>query len=136
MSFQKMDLSDRKRPGGRNIVFCHGFSSDQIVKLTEVKHVSGIDELHYVDMEDSKKVIRDLISSTEDTREGVYEESTDCVLLFHGTSQYELQQFITQFRNRFTKRPLIAMVTKTSEEWVFQDLIQELKEERRQIEKR
>lgn len=135
MSFQKMDLNDRKRPGGRNLVMVYGFSGFDMEKIAATHIASGIDEWLYIDDARSEKVISDLIENTHDNQEIKFSPHKDKVVLFNGTSQYELQQFLNQIMNISKDRPLIAMVTPTSKDWTFKSLIKELKEERKAMKK-
>jgi len=135
MSFQKMDLNNRVRPGGRNLVMVYGFSEFDMAKITATHLASGIDEWLYIDDKRSEMVINDLIEKVKDNHEIVFSPHKDKVVLFNGTSQYELQQFVNQIVNISKDRPLIAMVTPNSKEWMFKSLIKELKEERKAMSK-
>lgn len=136
MSFKRMDLSDRKRSGGRNMVMLYGFSPLDMEKLTKAVITSGIDGWIYVDEKRSDMIIKDIIKKEMDNQGIEFKKQGEGVILFNGTSQYELQQFVTQARAEVKDRPLIAVVTETSKKWKFRDLIDELKAERFEMERK
>ena len=131
MSFQKMDLNNRKRPGGRNVLMLYGFSTFDMEKIKAASIAAGIDECLYIDDQRSDMLIKDLLNNVKDNQDIKSKPHKDKVVLFNGTSQYELQQFLNQLRNISKDSPLIAMVTANSKEWAFKALIKELKEERK-----
>jgi len=130
MSFQRIDLNDRKRPGGRNVVILYGFSAIETDLLKGAAKESGIDEWLYLDKTRKDMVIKDILDRIDNNEQVTYKKEKDQVILFNGTSQYELQQFISRQKGFLKEQPLIAMVTKNSIEWKFNMLIGELKEER------
>lgn len=133
MAFQKLDLSNRKRSGGRNVVFLYGYDRQMEQQLNEVTKSSGIDSWILIDEQRKMQVVKELIDTALNNDDVQYEEQTEKVILFHGTSQYELQKFITQIKAVVEGKPYIAMVTPTSKKWVFMDLIEELKKERNSL---
>ena len=135
MSFQKLDFSNRVRPGGRNVVLLYGFSALEIEILAKVYLESGIDEWVYLDNQRSDQVISDILLTITDNQGIEFVKQKDQVILFNGTSQYELQQFVTKAGLVVKNRPLIAMVTSTSKKWKFKDLVTELKQERFELER-
>lgn len=135
MSFQKMDLENRVRPGGRNLVMVYGFSGFDMAKIEATHVASGIDEWLYIDDQRSEMIISDLINDVKGNENIKFSPHKDKVVLFNGTSQFELQQFLNQVMNLSKDRPLIAMVTQTSAGWTFKSLIKELKEERKEMNK-
>lgn len=134
MSFQKMDFN-RTRPGGRNAVLLYGFSALEVEILTKAYLESGIDEWLYLDENRAGQKIKVLLTDVTDNQGIVFTKQKDQVILFNGTSQYELQQFVSKARALLKGRPLIAMVTPTSKNWVFNDLVKELKQERFELER-
>lgn len=134
MSFQKMDFN-RTRPGGRNAVLLYGFSALEVEILTKAYLESGIDEWLYLDENRAGQKIKVLLTDVTDNQGIVFTRQKDQVILFNGTSQYELQQFVSKARALLKGRPLIAMVTPTSKNWVFNDLVKELKQERFELER-
>lgn len=134
MSFQKMDFN-RTRPGGRNAVLLYGFSALEVEILTKAYLESGIDEWLYLDESRAGQKIKVLLANVTDNQGIVFTKQKDQVILFNGTSQYELQQFVSKARALLKGRPLIAMVTPTSKNWVFNDLVKELKQERFELER-
>lgn len=136
MGFEKLDLSNRKRPGGRNMVLLYGFSPFEMELLTGAVLKSGIDEWIYVDQNREGRIINSLILEETDNQNVSFKKEKDSVILFNGTSQFELQEFVNQVRALVKTRPLIAMVTETSKKWKFKDLISELKAERFEMEKK
>lgn len=132
MAFEKLDLSNRQRSGGRNVVFLYGYSESSRTEFDVLLKESGIDEYIIVNDERSKMRVKALINSVTDN-EVESEEKEVQVVLFNGISQYELQQFITGLRSKIQGAPYIAMVTKTSKEWYFKDLIAELIDERNSL---
>jgi len=133
MSFEKLDLSNRKRSGGRNVVLLYGYPNSCEEILTTITQDAKIDEWIYIDEHRKMLKVKEIINNIKNNEQVTFNEADDKIVLFHGTSQYELQQFITKIRSAFEGNPYIAMVTKTSKEWVFADLIQELKEERKSL---
>lgn len=134
MAFEKLDLSNRKRSGGRNVVFLYGYSMQLVPVFDEILKESGIDEYVFIDEKRSKMRIKAIIND-EKGNEVELKEQAQQVVLFNGTSQYELQIFITKLREKIEGSPYIAMVTKTSKEWIFNDLIVELIDERNSLKK-
>jgi len=133
MSFEKLDLSNRKRSGGRNVVLLYGYPKSSEEILTAITHEAKIDEWICVDEQRKMLKVKHILSNIMTNDEAIFDEVDDKIILFHGTSQYELQQFITKIRAAFEGNPYIAMVTKTSKEWIFANLIEELKEERKSL---
>lgn len=130
-----MDLSNRKRPGGRNVVMLYGFDGIEIQKLAGSVISSGIDEWLYIDETRSLGKISEILKHFKDNQQVEYKGQKNKVILFNGVSQYELQEFVNHVIADLKERPLIAMVTKVSKEWTFESLISELKSERKELEK-
>lgn len=135
MSFKKMDLSNRKRPGGRNVVMLYGFAGLNIEKLAGTVLTSGIDEWLYIDETRSHGEIAEILTHFTDNQQVEYKSQVDKVIVFNGVSQYELQQFLDKALSYLEEKPLIAMVTPISKNWTFKALISELKEERKSLKK-
>jgi len=135
MSFQQIDLSDRKRPKGRNMVILYGFSSLDMEKLTKAVIESGIDGWIYIDSKRAGMKIKDIIKKESDNQGMVFKKEKEGVILFNATSQHELQGFVTAARAAVKERPYIAVVTETSKNWIFKDLISELKSERMELDR-
>lgn len=135
MSFQKMDLNDRMRPKGRNLVMVYGYSSFEMAIIEEAVKSCGIDEWLYIDQLRRSMKIEDIINDVSNN-EGVKSHiDPDKVILFNATSQYELQQFLKKTSNISKTKPYIAMVTSASRKWSFEALQIELKKERMEINK-
>lgn len=134
MAFEKLDLSNRKRSGGRNVVFLYGYSEQYRPIFDDIVKASGIDEYIVIDENRGKMRIKRIISDVLDNQVEMSEKEQQ-VVLFQGTSQYELQLFISNLRTKIGGTPYIAMVTKTSKEWIFNDLILELIDERNSLKK-
>jgi hypothetical protein len=134
MSFQKMDLNDRVRPKGRNVVLLHGYSGFDIQKINSMVETSGIDEWLYIDEKRESMIINDILINEKDN-DVHYTPHKDKVILFNGTSQYELQQLLNRILTLSKERPYIAMATQTSVGWTFAGLIKELKQERKELNK-
>lgn len=135
MSFEPMDINNKKRPGGRNVVMLYGFAGMELEMLAGTVLTSGIDEWLYVDEVRSGAIIEEMIEHLADNQGVTIKAEKDQVILFHGTSQYELQQYINKAMGFLKERPLVAMVTPMSKKWQFKSLINELKEERKELEK-
>ena len=52
------------------------------------------------------------------------------VILFNNFSDEELNKIIVALRNKFSKPPILAVITATSSEWTFKELILHLVKER------
>jgi hypothetical protein len=52
------------------------------------------------------------------------------VILFNNFSDEELNKMIVSLRNKFNKPPILAIITATSSEWTFKELILHLVKER------
>ena len=60
---------------------------------------------------------------------------TSKAIVLNAVSDSELNQFIKQFRTIGVERPLFAVVTETSINWKFHDLIDDLIEEKKMFDK-
>lgn len=130
MSFSRMDLEDRKRPKGRNAILVYGYSEEGVQTLKTIMVEAGIDELIYIEQADCNQQIKEIISDKETEAVSSYHEHDDKVIVFNSTSQYEVNIFITKLFKEVDVRPIVAMVTPTSEKWQFSDLVEELKREK------
>lgn len=135
MSFQKLDLNNRVRPGGRNVVMLYGFEGFEMEKLAGSVLTSGIDEWIYIDFARENMIISEIIEYIRDNQGVSFTKKKDQVILFNGTSQYELQQFVSAAYGYLKDKPLVAMVTPVSKEWKFGALVSELKQERQELAK-
>lgn len=135
MGFQRLDLRDRKRPGGRNVVLLYGFAKEVCSQLTKKVNEAGIDEWIVVDRSMANEVIADILENEESGNDDSCQNETEKVVLFNGISQYELHTFMELMYRIVQERPLVAVVTPVSVKWKFRDLISELIQERKELEK-
>ncbi len=86
MGFQRLDLRDRKRPGGRNVVLLYGFAKEVCSQLTKKVNEAGIDEWIVVDRSMANEVIADILENEESGNDDSCQNETEKVVLLMGSA--------------------------------------------------
>jgi hypothetical protein len=133
MSFSRVDETSKQRPEGRNCLLVYGFDEAQQAVLKTLIAQVGIEELLPVTPGGTGVVIRDLVADHPENSP-LEPLPQNPVAVFHAVSDSELNHFLNVFRSAGLPRPLFAVVTPTSRNWRFGDLVSELMQERRAME--
>lgn len=129
MSFQKIDHDDAIRPGGRACILVFGYNP---LELGTIKtYAANYNDLEVIEVKANMvhNTLKQLIDETDNIspKETVHQNPA---VIINALSSAELNHFVHNFRALGLKSPLFAMVTETSINWKFTDLIDDLLEER------
>ncbi len=133
MAFQAMNTNNSKRPGGRAVVFIYGYDGFALDQVTAIINRSTIDEWIYIDQKRSKARIEKLIEDVRDNQDVEWKRENEKVILFAGTSEKEVHDVVPDLLKLKDNKPLIAMTTPVSVKWTFEQLVNELTQEREAI---
>lgn len=129
MTFKKIDHDDNQRPEGRTCILVYGYDPIALSKIREyAKALNGIETVE-VKKDQTYNTLSQLIDQTGNVSKQQENHEEPAVIL-NAVSSSELNQFVHNFRSLGLKSPLFAMVTETSINWRFHDLIDDLLEER------
>jgi hypothetical protein len=134
MGFSRVDANSETRPEGRNCLLAYGFDEAQQGALRKLLIQAGIEELVPVTDEGTGLLLAELLADSPQNK-AMSPLPASPVAVFHSVSDAGLNRFLTLFRASGLPRPLFAVVTPTSIQWRFGDLVSELMRERRAMEK-
>ena len=134
MSFQKIDHEDNQRPEGRACLLVFGY--DPIALNAIKKYAAAMDLLEVIEVKKDQtyNTLRQLIDGKGNVSAKSIKHASPAIVL-NAVSSAELNQFVHNFRSLSLPKCLFAMVTPTSINWKFHDLITDLLEERAMFEK-
>ncbi|AEA33271.1 DUF3783 domain-containing protein [Hippea maritima] len=125
-----------KRLFGEYAVLYAGFSKQERQRLIEFSrsHSKNLKVL-FSCLGDTDRVVEDIFRG-DDGR--CLDENTDYpkTVIMSGFSEKELLEFLKKFKGLDIPVQLVAVLTETSKDWLFKDLIEELKKESEEIRKR
>jgi hypothetical protein len=124
-----MGLSNNK------LVLIYGFNEEEIVKIGEVILANEIAKLKVIDSGMTTMKIRNIIEGLK-IPTASKKVSDQKVILFNNLEDEELQKSITNLKPIAKTDTIFAVVTETSIEWEFQELLEHLIEERKWATKR
>lgn len=134
MTFQAINHENTERPEGIACLLIFGYQPEEIDKIKEYLATIAEIPLIVIEPDTVQTLIKDFVHN-EVVKHTVSEPITEHAILFNAVSEFELNQFVHNYRSLQLPRPLFAMVTPTSREWSFQTLVKDLQEERAMFEK-
>ncbi len=107
----------------------YGFNQDEKEKLEKIKEEEGLGKIIEITDTMTSMTVRNLIDGLhlEVLAKALPQEK---VILFNNLSDKELEASIKSIRGSVGGHPIFAIVTPTSIEWTFADLLEHLIEER------
>lgn len=134
-TFEKLSRSDKVLYGTRKFLLC-GFSKDAQPKFKAVLDMAGLSEVPpvWLHSDDAAAALNDLMKLDADHGIG---RSSDLprAIIVAGITENELQRLMTICRKTGMKSTLWASLTPTSENWQLNELLTELKQERKALSK-
>lgn len=129
MSFQKIDHDDTLRPEGRPCILVYGY--DPLALETIRKYAKGYEGLAVIEVKENhlQNTLKQIIDETGNLSNKMVDKKAPAIVI-NALSSAELNHFVHNFRSLGLQSPLFAMVTETSINWKFIDLIDDLLEER------
>jgi CRISPR/Cas system-associated endonuclease Cas3-HD len=124
-----MGLSNNK------LVLIYGFNEEEIVNIGEVILANEIAKLKVIDSGMTTMKIGNIIEGLKIPTANK-KVSDQKVILFNNLEDEELQKSITTLKPIAKADTIFAVVTATSIEWEFQELLEHLIEERKWVTKR
>lgn len=134
MSFQKIDHDDHLRPEGKTCILVAGYDPIAFNRIKAYAISMNIDEVIEVKKDQLNNTLRQLIDHKGNVSAKAEHAMMPAVVL-NAVSSAELNKFVQHFKTLELPKCLFAVVTPTSINWKFQDLIKDLLEERAMFEK-
>jgi hypothetical protein len=135
MSFQQIKKEDTKRPEGKNCILIYGFDGAEVNKIMLFSKKKGLDKCIVANENSLDNIISNLINEDIEVSNNSRNAIKSSLILFNAVSNYELHHFIENFNELGIKKPLYAVVTKTSINWKLGDLLEELLREKKSFNK-
>lgn len=129
MTFKKIDHDDAARPQGKTCILVFGYDP---LEFNLIKaYANSLNNIEAIEIKSNAtyNTLQQLINGTGNISKQVATHKSPAIVL-NAVSQLELNQFVHEFKTLNLKRPLFAMVTETSINWRFHDLVDDLLEER------
>ncbi|QTA79897.1 DUF3783 [Desulfonema limicola] len=135
-AFEKITNSDSPLYGPKKLLLC-GFPQTAHSKFKKVMEYAGISDVPVVWVTDelSNSSISDILEMQDSTGQGMDSNLSRAVIVA-GISQKQLHQLMEICRKTGMKKSLWAVVTPVSEKWSISNLLKELEEERRVLNKK
>lgn len=134
MSFKQIDHNDQQRPDGKTCILTYGYDPIALSAIKKFAASIGISEIIDIKHNQLFNTLRQLIDGTGNVSSKDITHKSPAIV-FNAVTNGELNQFVREFRSLNLPRPLFAMVTPTSINWKFADLVDDLLEERAAIAK-
>ena len=134
MSFQQINQEDNQRPDGKTCILVAGYDPIALNNIKAYAKSMDIDEVVEVKKDQMNNTLRQLIDHTGNVSTKPVEQVMPAIVL-NAVSSAELNQFVHNFKTLKLPKCLFAMVTPTSINWKFQDLVKDLLEERAMFQK-
>lgn len=132
MSFKKVDNENKERPDGKVCILVYGYEDNEFMEIKNFAFQLGIETSIKVNKNSSINTLNHLIHEKELQVDDSKFHNEKAIVL-NAISDFELNSFLTNFKNLGIKRPLFAVVTETSINWTFYDLLSDLMEERQKF---
>jgi len=113
----------------KNMVLYYNLSPDEQDLIKGLSNENGVLRTKEITSKMGDMTIRDIIKGLEfiTVNDSLPKDS---LVLFNNISDGGLSSIIKGIREKFKKRPIMAVVTETSQDWSFKHLIEHLIEER------
>lgn len=134
MSFKQIDHQDTHRPEGKTCILVFGYDPLQLNAIKKYASELGIPEVIEVKKDETYNTLRQLIDGKGNVSSKKLEHGSPAIVL-NAVASSELNGFVHNFKSLGLPKCLFAMVTETSINWKFHDLITDLLEERAMFEK-
>ena len=134
MSFQQIDHLDNQRPEGKTCLLIYGYDALALNSIKKYAADMGLDDIIEVKKDQTSNTLRQLIEGTGNLSTKAEAPASPAIVL-NAVSNAELNGFVHNFKTLGLPRCLFAMVTPTSINWQFKELIKDLLEERAMFEK-
>lgn len=146
---EKMNIQDRVRQKGTNIVVSFGFDKSEAIRIEEISNEVGFEGAIFVQKLNEEKTLEEIIKNKENfLLKEQYEEvpsknlsmigtkKIKRIVIFSGASNYEIHTFIGKLKSEWSKIPLFAIATDINKTWTYKELMKELNKEREQLSKK
>ncbi len=134
MSFQQIDQQDNQRPEGKTCILVHGYDPIGLNAIKKYAAALNIEEIINIRVDQTNNTLKQLIDGTGNVSANAIPLPSPAIVL-NAVSSAELNQFVHNFKTLGLPRCLFAVVTPTSINWNFSDLVSDLLEERAAIAK-
>ena len=134
MSFQQINQEDNQRPDGKACIMVAGYDPIAFNNIKTYAASMNIDEVIEVKKDQMNNTLRQLIDHTGNVSIKAIEPAMPAIVL-NAVSSAELNKFVQHFKTLKLPKCLFAMVTPTSINWKFHDLVKDLLEERAMFQK-
>ena len=134
MSFKQIDHEDNQRPEGNTCILVFGYDALALNTIKSYAANLGVEKVIEIHKNQAYNTLGQLIDGKGNTSPKEVTHTTPAIVL-NAVSNAELNQFVHNFKTLNLPRPLFAMVTPTSINWKFHDLVDDLLEEKAMFEK-
>ena len=116
-------------------ILIYSFEEEEIIKINSIFKSLSLPEAIVVEKSMTEMLVSDLVRGIKLDKFNV-EVPVVKLVLFNNLTEEELNNAVVDIRKKFTEKPIMAVVTPTSEKWTFKFLIGHLIEENKWAKKR
>jgi len=131
MTFKKVDTTNHQRPEGKACILVSGYNEKELTLILDYTKKVGIENL--IEVKNQEMTLKQIIDAVKDD---IINEINEKAIVLNAISDKELNAFIHDFKTLGLPRPLFAVVTPTSINWKFKELVMELLEEKKAFQNR
>lgn len=135
MAINEMERSDYTMENNKTILI-YGFTEEEKRILENLVNMKKLPSYKVIEKKMCNMTINDIVNGLKLEIFNVGNLPEEKVILFNNLSDIELDGAISSVRGVFSPSPILAVVTPTSIEWTFKDLLEHLIEEREWFKKR
>ncbi|GAA0726177.1 DUF3783 domain-containing protein [Clostridium malenominatum] len=117
-------------------ILIYGFTEEDKILLENLFKSKGFPSYTEIEENMCNMTINDIIDGLKLGVFNVHNLPKEKVILFNNLSDLELDSCIKSLRGVFSPQPILAVVTPTSIDWTFKNLLEHLIEEREWFKKR
>ena len=128
-TFTKVDKSEEKMYGPRQLIVCGYTSGQQPIFLALLNQIDMADlPVKFITDADSHRTLKDVLAMKEKTGEGKPSTLSRAIIMC-GLTHKELHRLMGVYRGSGFPKQLWATLTPVSENWTVKDLLEELAKE-------
>lgn len=130
MAFEAMNQLNHQVIHERSCMMIYGFNPQEMKHIQNISRMTGIKDCIIIGKEETQTVLKEILDGNMTKSEPKTLAKT---IVFNQIPSSRINAFIEGIKKCRMARPLIAVVTETSINWTFDELINHLQEERRAV---
>lgn len=135
MAINQIERGDHMMENNKSILV-YGFTEKDKTNLEKLLSSNDLPNYREIEKNMCNMTINDILNGLKIEVFNIQNLPEEKVILFNNLSDAELDRAISSVRGVFSPQPILAVVTPTSSEWTFKDLLEHLIEEREWFKKR